>query len=243
MPPFTPWSPLPLFEVTPLLGGGFRWWVAGGYAIELAVGRVVRPHGDVDVLLLRRDQLAAQQALDGWELWAADPPGHLRPWAQGEVLGSDVHDIWCRPGPGAPWRLQLMLDESSESGAEWMSRRDSSVRRAVASLGAVSPPLGLRTNSTSPPRWLFSTGFSGGGWLRRSRGRMGSTRGTRAYAPDVRLSVTAPVYVSVVSFPASTSRNVPSNSGTSTSVASISLPYGVRGLGGVRGALSGEYRP
>ncbi|HEY8982990.1 MAG TPA: amino acid transporter [Streptomyces sp.] len=139
MPPFTPWSPLPLFEVGRLLGGGFRWWVAGGYAIELAVGRVVRPHGDVDVLLLRRDQLAAQQALDGWELWAADPPGRLRPWVQGEVLGSDVHDIWCRPGPGAPWRLQLMLDESSESGAEWMSRRDSSVRRAVASLGAVSP--------------------------------------------------------------------------------------------------------
>jgi hypothetical protein len=35
-----------------------RWWIAGGYAIELAVGRPVREHTDIDVLLLRPDQLA-----------------------------------------------------------------------------------------------------------------------------------------------------------------------------------------
>lgn len=34
----------------------FPWWIAGGYAIELAVGRELRPHGDLDVLVLRRDQ-------------------------------------------------------------------------------------------------------------------------------------------------------------------------------------------
>ena len=40
------------------------WWcVAGGHAVELAVGRPLRPHSDIDVLLLRRDQLAAQHAL------------------------------------------------------------------------------------------------------------------------------------------------------------------------------------
>jgi hypothetical protein len=38
-----------------------RWWVAGGFAIELAVGHPFRSHGDIDVLLLRRDQLVAQQ--------------------------------------------------------------------------------------------------------------------------------------------------------------------------------------
>jgi aminoglycoside-2''-adenylyltransferase len=43
------------------------WWLAGGYSIELALGRPLRDHGDIDVLLLRRDQGAVQHALSGWE--------------------------------------------------------------------------------------------------------------------------------------------------------------------------------
>ncbi|WP_274919352.1 nucleotidyltransferase domain-containing protein [Streptomyces sp. WZ-12] len=136
--PFGRWEPAPPSEVRERFGGpGVRWWVAGGRAIELAVGRGLRPHGDVDVLLLRRDQLTVQQALAGWEWWAADPPGSLRPWARGEELPSGVHDIWCRPGPDRPWRIQVMLDESA--GAEWVSRRDSRVRRPIEAVAMISP--------------------------------------------------------------------------------------------------------
>jgi hypothetical protein len=95
-----------------------------------------REHGDIDVLLLRRDQLSVQQALPHWEWHAADPPGTLRPWLTGEQLPGGVHDIWCRPGPAEPWRLQVMLDESS--GTDWVSRRDARIRRPVASLGSVT---------------------------------------------------------------------------------------------------------
>ncbi|MET9554360.1 amino acid transporter [Streptomyces sp. NPDC006645] len=131
------WEPAPLAEVVRLFSGlRCPWWIAGGHAIELAVGHVFRPHGDIDVLLLRRDQLAAQRVLAGWEWWAADPPGTLRPWAAGELLPAGVHDIWCRPGPGAPWRIQLMLDESQDG--EWISRRDPRVRRPVHELGTAS---------------------------------------------------------------------------------------------------------
>lgn len=132
-----PWEPATPAEVAALFAGvDAPWWIAGGYAIELAVGRPVRDHSDIDVLLLRRDQLVAQQALAGWEWWAADPPGTLRPWTEGEVLPDDVHDIWCRPGPDRPWRVQLMLDEAS--GDTWVSRRNPRVQRPVASLGAVT---------------------------------------------------------------------------------------------------------
>jgi hypothetical protein len=113
------------------------WWVAGGYALELAAGRRWREHGDIDVLLLRRDQLAAQQALAGWQWWAAEPSGTLRRWLAGQLLPADVHDIWCRPGDDEPWRIQVMLDESD--GADWVSRRDRRIRRPIASLGCVSP--------------------------------------------------------------------------------------------------------
>jgi hypothetical protein len=112
------------------------WWIAGGYAIELAAGRPIREHSDIDVLMLRRDQLAVQQALPDWQWRAADPPGSLRPWRPGEQLPVSVHDIWCRPGPGEPWRIHVMLDESS--GNDWVSRRDERIRRPITSIGLVT---------------------------------------------------------------------------------------------------------
>jgi hypothetical protein len=113
-----------------------HWWIAGGYAIELAAGSPVREHTDIDVLLLRRDQFALQQALPDWQWQAADPPGTLRPWQPAERLPSSVHDIWCRPGPSEPWRIQIMLDESS--GSDWVSRRDERIRRPITSIGSVT---------------------------------------------------------------------------------------------------------
>ncbi|WP_217195977.1 nucleotidyltransferase domain-containing protein [Streptomyces buecherae] len=136
--PWGPWEPETPAEVARrFVGVPTPWWIAGGYAIELAAGRAVRDHADTDVLLLRRDQLAAQRALAGWEWWAADPPGTLRRWAPGESLPAPVHDVWCRPGPAEPWRVQLMLDEAV--GATWISRRDPGVRLPLAALGRRTP--------------------------------------------------------------------------------------------------------
>jgi hypothetical protein len=131
------WEPASPNEVRDLLSTvDAPWWIAGGWAIEFAVGKAFRPHGDIDVLLLRRDQLAAQHALPGWEWWAADPPGVLRPWATGEILPPEAHDIWCRPSADAPWRVQFMLDEAD--GDDWVSRRDPRIRRPIAELGRVT---------------------------------------------------------------------------------------------------------
>jgi hypothetical protein len=132
------WDPADPSEVAALFSRlECPWWIAGGYAIERAVGHAFREHGDVDVLLLRRDQLEVQEALSSWEWWAADPPGTLRPWRRGEFLPPGIDDVWCRPGPAEPWRIQVMLDESE--GGEWFSHRNDTVRRAVDRLGAVSP--------------------------------------------------------------------------------------------------------
>ncbi|MBJ7902181.1 amino acid transporter [Streptomyces sp. DSM 110735] len=116
----------------------FSWWIAGGYAIELAVGHELRPHGDLDVLVLRRDQARVRDLLAGWDLYVADPPGQgkLRPWRPGEVLQPPLHDIWCRRTPEAPWSVQLMLDEAE--GTQWVSRRNPEVRRPIDQLGRTS---------------------------------------------------------------------------------------------------------
>src|SRR5437879_2827606 len=93
--PASRWTPLAVSEVRRLFSRApFPWWIAGGWAIDLFIGRQTRPHADTDVLLLRQDQLAAQALLahrGGWQLFAADPPGVLRLWMMGEWLPVAVH--------------------------------------------------------------------------------------------------------------------------------------------------------
>lgn len=127
------WAPLSPGEAAQLFErASFRWWIAGGWAIDLAVGQQSRPHDDLDILVLRDDQRAVQALLGGWDLHAANPPGTLRRWEPAEVLPAHVHDIWCRRTPGGPWRLQLMLADTD--GEVWRFRRDPRITRPVSAL-------------------------------------------------------------------------------------------------------------
>ena len=81
------WEPLSVEAVTELLRGiDARWWIAGGWALDLHLGRQTRPHHDIDVLVLREDLPGVRERLRGWDLHAADPPGagRLRPWPEDE---------------------------------------------------------------------------------------------------------------------------------------------------------------
>lgn len=104
----------------------FAWGLGGGYAIEQFLGRSIRAHGDVDVVVYRDEQLQAQHWLTGWSLYAADPPGTLRVWLNDEYLPYGIHDIWGHRTDARAWQLQLMLAEVE--GGEWWSRRDASIR-------------------------------------------------------------------------------------------------------------------
>lgn len=129
-----PWQPLSPQQVADVLrDAAFPWWIAGGFAIEAFVGQTFRPHGDIDVLMLRRDRLAARALLKGWDCWAADPPGTLRPWPADEMLPASIDHIWCRRNFGDPWRFQLMLDDAD--GEAWHSRRSGLVTRPIADMG------------------------------------------------------------------------------------------------------------
>lgn len=121
------WNPLSVDEVAHLfVGAPFPWWIAGGVALELAVGKIIRSHSDIDVFILRRDHLAVREWFTEWDCWAADPPGTLRKWPEGEELEPSVHDVWCRKTRDDDWRLQLMIDEFD--GSDWVSRRNEQIR-------------------------------------------------------------------------------------------------------------------
>lgn len=122
-----PWAPLSVDEVAQLfIGASFRWYLAGGHALELAVGGSWRDHHDVDVGV-RRDELAiVRDHLDGWDLHIA-AAGALRPW-QGGPLTAARHEnnVWVRRRPGEPWCLDLLVGGGDDD--HWWSRRD----RAIA---------------------------------------------------------------------------------------------------------------
>ena len=134
------WDPLSPKEVAAELSGlPCRWWLAGGWAIDLHLGHQSRAHADTDVLILRADQSAVRRHLAGWDLHAADPPGTLRPWAKGETVAPTIHGVWCRRSGSSPWSLQLMIDDTEND--YWVYRRDARIRRLVADLeGPASTP-------------------------------------------------------------------------------------------------------
>ena len=61
-----PWRPLELGEVVRLFEASpSRWWIIGGVAFELHLGRSWRAHHDIDVSILRGDATVLHEVLVG----------------------------------------------------------------------------------------------------------------------------------------------------------------------------------
>lgn len=129
------WEPLTPADIAEMLHT-FQapWWICGGWAVDLFVGRGTRRHDDLDVAVLRRDQAALHTYLTGWDLRYATEHHTLEPW-DGAELGPPVHGIWARRAacPSTPWTCEFLLNESS--GDEWIFRRGDRVRRPLAAIG------------------------------------------------------------------------------------------------------------
>ena len=73
------WEPLQPEEVSELFKSlDIKWWIAGGWAIDLFLGKKSRDHLDIDVLIFRKDQMIIHKHLKGWELYKTNQPG-LKP--------------------------------------------------------------------------------------------------------------------------------------------------------------------
>jgi hypothetical protein len=154
-----PWKPLQPLEVSELLAGvKARWWLSGGWSLDLLIGSQTRVHVDTDVTILRTELRAIREHFSLWDLHVADPPGmeSLRPWHGDSDLDESLHDVWCRPSATEPWCLQLMINDV-EAG-QWVYRRDRRIRRPLETLAgrasseamsALAPEIQLLYKSTN----------------------------------------------------------------------------------------------
>jgi hypothetical protein len=122
-----PWKPLALEQVVRLFEGWpTRWWICGGVALELYVGRSWRAHEDSDVSILRGDATALRGVLAGWDIQIA-ASGVLTPWDGSAVAtGSSQNNMWCRKAKGQPWCLDVTISDGDRE--RWIYRREPTLR-------------------------------------------------------------------------------------------------------------------
>jgi Aminoglycoside-2''-adenylyltransferase len=129
------WEPLDPHDLARLLSSFERpWWICGGWALDLFLDRETRRHDDLDVALLRRDQVELRDHLGGWDLRYATPGHTLEAW-DGRRLDPPIHGIWARRsvGAAAPWTCEFLLNE--EKGGHWVYGRNDAVTRALDEVG------------------------------------------------------------------------------------------------------------
>jgi hypothetical protein len=112
------------------------WWVAGGRALDLWMGRQTRAHQDVDVAVLREDQKRLHEAFGGWELYYATSDHRLVPYRSNRWLEEPLHGVWVRPASDAPWLCEFLLNE--HEGQQWVNRRNPAVRKPLAEVGVTA---------------------------------------------------------------------------------------------------------
>jgi hypothetical protein len=108
-------------SVAAIMGRVGVWWaVAGGWAIDLWLGKQTRDHHDIEVVVRRCDQRVVHAALTAdWDLFALDPPGGgWRPWS-GVPIHAPAFQLQARSSSG---EFDLFTEAVDDSG--WHFRRD-----------------------------------------------------------------------------------------------------------------------
>jgi hypothetical protein len=122
------WDPLGLEDALELMGRfSGPWWIGGGWALDLHIGRQTREHADVDVIIRRSDQKLLRAFLPGWDIRVAHD-GVLDEWTV--PLKPPRHGLWARTDATRGWQVEFLLAETD--GGDWVYRRDDNIRLPLA---------------------------------------------------------------------------------------------------------------
>lgn len=108
------------------------WFIAGGWAIDLFLGKVTRPHQDIEIAVFRKDQTALHDYFDGCLLQKI-VDGKQVVWHRDEWLMLPFHEIHCYKESASIPQIEVLLNESNET--QWLYRRNLKIRRSLAKIG------------------------------------------------------------------------------------------------------------
>jgi hypothetical protein len=115
------------------------WFVSGGWAIDLYLGRVTRRHADIEIGIYRSDQDALWRQLPDWSFTKAiqtPSGGKWTRWERNEWLELPFHQILATYPHADPPELEFFLNEQTET--HWVSRRHSGLKRPMEEISMVS---------------------------------------------------------------------------------------------------------
>lgn len=109
-------------------GAPFRWWVCGGWSLELGPAPR-RSHDDLEIGIDRRELASVREFLADYHLWDIHA-GALVHLAAGIEVPDDHEQLWLRRDAYSPWLMDLMLTPIEDG--TWFYKRD---RRVSLPLG------------------------------------------------------------------------------------------------------------
>lgn len=109
------------------------WFIAGGWAIDLFMGRETREHKDIEIAIFRKDQLYLKEHLKDRDFKKVIK-GEFYPW-ENEFLELPIHELhglYMLNGE----RLEVLLNETKDD--EWKFRRDLTISYSLESVWSYS---------------------------------------------------------------------------------------------------------
>jgi hypothetical protein len=100
--------------------------VVGGWAIDLFLGEVTRPHGDLEIAVLRWDLGAVRRQLAEFTFHTVGN-GTIRRLGADEEGSPDRRQHWVLDEQAGAWRVDVMIEPGDDEW--WVYRRDERIRR------------------------------------------------------------------------------------------------------------------
>ncbi|MDX8361528.1 nucleotidyltransferase domain-containing protein [Cytobacillus sp. IB215316] len=110
------------------------WFIAGGWAIDLFIGKQTRPHDDLEIAIFRKDQLHLKDYFQDWEFNKVSN-GTLYRWEK-ELLQLPIHEIHAEHKYNDQQQLEILLNEADND--KWLFRRDALITHPVESIWSYS---------------------------------------------------------------------------------------------------------
>src|SRR2546421_1062438 len=101
------------------------WCIAGGWAIDLFLGQVTRPHEDLELAIYRQDQALLRRHLPDWTFHKV-VDGRKMGWPADEELKHPIHEIHAHSAKHPLLSLEFLLNERIAD--DWVFRRDRRIR-------------------------------------------------------------------------------------------------------------------